>query len=761
MTGGAGKQTRRGVKNHLFARVILALELHPDRRRSLLIRYASAPLATLASAAVQALLLRDPSLAPFVFFYSGIALCAGLAGLGPGLLCVLISAPVGNWAFLAPARAWSSSPTALLAMGLFVAGGILVAFMCASFRAALLRMEVTSRELERRGELLRLAHDAIIVWRLDGAIEFWNEGAKDLYGFSVEEALGRVPRDLLRTKLPQPWAEIETALRAQHRWRGELEHRARDGRSVVVSSNMQLVRGEDAVERVLEANRDITAAKQADRRLRAIYDLELLGILYWTKDGRILDANDKFLEMTGYTRDDLRTGRLDWARMTPPEWRHLDERALEDFRMGGVSRAFEKEYIRKDGRRLPIFIGGVMLDEARVEGVAFVIDITERKQAERALQESRDALKLSDERKSEFLGMLSHELRNPLAAIRNALYVMGRSPPGGDQAARSKAVVERQVQQLARLTDDLLDLTRISRGKIRLKPELLDLTDAVRSTVDDHRGLFDKVGVHFEAVTADGPLPVSADPARVRQMIGNLLQNAAKFTPPGGHTTISVGRMDGFALVTIQDDGVGIPPEILPQLFEPFVQSERTLDRAVGGLGLGLTLVKGLAEQHGGDVSVQSAGVGKGATFVLRLPLERRRAPRLTPVTPPSGAFAGRVLVIEDNRDAAETMRDALELNGHEVEIAYTGPEGLAKARAFKPEVILCDIGLPLMDGYQVARSLRADPTTRHIRLIAVSGYAQPEDLEKARAAGFDLHMAKPFELTELESRMREVGAAP
>ena len=758
--GGPGGSTRRGITNNSFAHAILALGLYTGRRRALLIRYASAPLAVLLSATVQAALFRELSYAPYVFFHFGVALSAGLAGRGPGLLCVLISALIGNRYFLVPLGMWSTSPTALIATGLFLASGVAVAFMCASFRTALLRMEISSRELERRGDLLRLAHDAILVWRIGGAIEFWNDGATQIYGFSSDEVLGRVSRDLLHTAFPQPWAEIERTLRAQRRWQGELVHKAKDGRTVIVSSNLQLVRGNDGVERVLEANRDITASKNSERRLRAIYDLQLIGILYWTTDGKVTDANDKCLAMIGYTRDDLTSDRIEWAKMTPPEWRHLDERALEDFRTKGISPPFEKEIIRKDGSRFPIIAGGVMLDESRTEGVAFIVDITDRKEVERALKDSREALRVSDERKSEFLGILSHELRNPLAAIRSALDVLGHSAPGSDPAARARAVVDRQVLQLTRLTDDLLDMTRISRGKIRLKLERLDITDVVRSTVEDHRGLLRNVAVDFEVATDGAALPVNADPARIRQMIGNLLQNVAKFTPPGGHATISVGRADDFAVVTVRDDGVGIPTEVLPHLFEPFVQYEKTLDRSVGGLGLGLALVKGLAVQHGGDISVQSGGAGQGATFVLRLPLETRAAPKLALVSPPREQDARRVLVIEDNRDAAETMRDALELSGHVVEVAYAGAEGIEKARTFQPDVILCDIGLPLMDGYQVARALRADPSTRSIRLIALSGYAQPEDLDKARAAGFDLHVAKPVALSDLEVRMREVHAA-
>jgi CheY-like chemotaxis protein/anti-sigma regulatory factor (Ser/Thr protein kinase) len=251
---------------------------------------------------------------------------------------------------------------------------------------------------------------------------------------------------------------------------------------------------------------------------------------------------------------------------------------------------------------------------------------------------------------------------------------------------------------------------------------------------------------------------VNADSTRITQVMGNLLQNAVKFTARGGRTTLSVERTDGFGVLTVRDTGAGIAREVMPQLFQPFVQAEKTLDRSAGGLGLGLALVKGLVELHGGTVSAHSDGVGKGATFVARLPLERRRAPRLEIVpTAPAPGPKRHVLVIEDNIDSAETLKEALELNDHVVDIALTGPDGLEKARSLKPDVVVCDIGLPGMDGFQVARTIRSDPHLRAVPLIALSGYAQPEDLEKSREAGFDLHLAKPPELETLERAIAQV----
>lgn len=385
-----------------------------------------------------------------------------------------------------------------------------------------------------------------------------------------------------------------------------------------------------------------------------------------------------------------------------------------------------------------------------IEGIAR--DITKRKEAE-------DALIEADRRKTEFLAVLSHELRNPLGSIRNGVYVLGRVEPGGEQAKRAYAVIERQIAQLTRLIDDLLDVTRISRGKIRLQKDRVELNELVRATVEDHRSVFVSGSVAIEVNAAPSDVFVYGDRTRICQIIDNLLQNAAKFTLPGGRATISL-RADtehGQAVIRVYNTGPRIPPEVHAHLFEPFVQADRTLDRSKGGLGLGLALVKGLVELHGGSVEVQSDA--DGTAFTVRLPLQTTMPEAARPKVAEEAPQAHRrVLVIEDNADAAESLRSALELHDNTVAVASSGPEGIAAARAFKPDVVLCDIGLPSMNGYEVARAIRADPALRSLPLVALTGYASPEDVAKSRAAGFDRHIAKPPSIATVERTITDLA---
>jgi two-component system CheB/CheR fusion protein len=355
-----------------------------------------------------------------------------------------------------------------------------------------------------------------------------------------------------------------------------------------------------------------------------------------------------------------------------------------------------------------------------------------------------DELREADQRKSEFIGLLSHELRNPLAAIRSSLYVLERAPTG-DAAARARAIIDRQVRQLARMVDDLLDVTRINRNKIKLQRRTVDLNDLVQATVDDNRAHFERGGVRIEVRLASAKVLVEVDGARIAQVLTNLLANAVKFTPCGGWARVSVSEEDGSGVLRVADSGTGIDPALLPDLFEPFMQADRTLDRSGGGLGLGLALVKGLVELHGGQVAASSKGQGLGAEFVVRLPLEAA-AKATTPPSPPELPVRARrrVLVIEDDPDVADGLRAALEMDGHDVEVACDGHDGIVQAHAIKPEVVLCDIGLPGKDGYEVGRAIRADETLGGTLLVALTGYAQAEDVAKARAAGFDVHLAKP-----------------
>ena len=387
-----------------------------------------------------------------------------------------------------------------------------------------------------------------------------------------------------------------------------------------------------------------------------------------------------------------------------------------------------------------------------VEGIAR--DITKRKEVEEALLEA-------DRRKTEFLAVLSHELRNPLGAIRNGAYVLGHAEPGGEQARRALAVIDRQIVQLTRLIDDLLDITRITRGKVRLHKERLELNELVRATVEDYAAAFQSGQVALEVVAASADVLVFGDRTRIRQVIDNLLHNAAKFTPPGGRASISV-RVDSArkeAIVRVHNTGSSIPKELLASLFEPFVQADRTIDRGKGGLGLGLALVKGLVAMHAGAVEVES-DEAEGTAFTIRLPLETSAPEGARPEAPPDAPAAAhrRVLVIEDNADAAETLRAVLELYGNTVAIASNGPEGIEAARSFRPDVVLCDIGLPEMNGYDVARTIRADPSLRTLPLIALTGYATPEDVGRAREAGFDRHVAKPLDAEALERLIADLA---
>ncbi|MBS1151190.1 MAG: signal transduction histidine kinase [Myxococcaceae bacterium] len=362
------------------------------------------------------------------------------------------------------------------------------------------------------------------------------------------------------------------------------------------------------------------------------------------------------------------------------------------------------------------------------------------------VEDLRDA----DNRKNDFIAVLSHELRNPLSAIASSLSVLEQAR-GEIERTRSTALIERQVTLLTRLVDDLLDVSRITQNKIRLQRAPIDLASLVQAIVEDHRAQFSSLAVRLEARLPGGPLQMNGDAVRLTQMLGNLLDNAVKFTPTGGLTTVTLSRDEGTAVIRVVDSGAGIDPVMLDRLFQPFAQADRTLDRNQGGLGLGLAIVKGLVELHGGTVSVASSGHGRGAEFALRLPIDQ--VPERTP--PPEQAPAARrvgrrVLVVEDNVDAAESLCLLLELEEHTVAVAHDGATGLRIAREFRPDLVLSDLGLPGMSGYDLARAFRQDEALRSVTLVALSGYASAADIEKSRAAGFDRHLPKPINLDRL-----------
>jgi signal transduction histidine kinase len=409
-----------------------------------------------------------------------------------------------------------------------------------------------------------------------------------------------------------------------------------------------------------------------------------------------------------------------------------EEVAVETLRQGAT------DYVLKD--RLDRLVPAVY------RALAEAAERDRRHKAEEALRES-------DRRKDEFLAMLAHELRNPLAPIRNAVQVLRYKGDDPVAVEQMRQMVDRQVQHVARIVDDLLDVSRIRRGKIRVRRERLDLTRLTRLNVEDNSEAFEHAGVALRMELPAGPVWVQGDATRLAQVLDNLLNNAAKFTERGGEVTVTLGTEEerGTAVLSVRDTGIGMDPELLARLFEPFSQADRTLDRSMGGLGLGLALVKGLIALHGGEVEATSEGAGRGAKFTLRLPMEKELE-ALEEKTVKQGLEQKhlRVLIVEDNRDSAESLRVLLELFGHEVSLAYSGPEGVEAAKQSHPDVVVCDIGLPGMDGFAVAEALRHEPETAEARLIAVTGYGREEDRRRAFEAGFDEHLVKPVDPEKL-----------
>ena len=363
--------------------------------------------------------------------------------------------------------------------------------------------------------------------------------------------------------------------------------------------------------------------------------------------------------------------------------------------------------------------------------------------------------------KDAFLAMLGHELRNPLAPVRNAIYVWKSQLSSEEQKVKARESMERQVQHMSRLVDDLLDVARISRGKISLRRERCDLCQLLRSAVDDHRGQVEKLEIALDLRMPQSPVWVDGDRTRLSQVFGNLIQNAAKFTDKNGRITVDLRaiRETSTAVMTVWDTGIGMTRETLSRIFEPFNQGDASLERNRGGLGLGLAVAKKLVELHGGRIEAASEGVGRGSNFSVTLPASFDGSIMNPTETADSKMSSGlTVLLVEDNPDAAETTKLVLELMGHSVTHAYNGSDALELARSMRPEIVLCDIGLPGMSGYQVAAALRQE--NQCCRLIALTGYGQQEDHVRAQEAGFDLHLTKPVDPALLEATLTKECAA-
>ena len=494
-----------------------------------------------------------------------------------------------------------------------------------------------------------------------------------------------------------------------------------------------------------EHERQAEVLRQSEERFRLMVDgVKDYAIIMLDRNGKVASWNAAATTIYGYTAQEAVGSHFSRFYTADDLARQWPEHELMVARAEGRIEDVGWR-VRKDGGSFSanVIISALRGGDGALQGFTKVArDLTAHRRLE-ALQESARQM-------NEFLAMLSHELRNPLASMVNALELM-RGRPAAEHGELNR-VVERQVAHLARIVDDLLDVSRITRGKIALKKQILDLNAIVAQALEASRPLCEARRHAVELQPAGEPLPLDADPTRLAQVLLNLISNAAKYTPEGGRIWIDVRREDNLAVVHVRDNGIGISAALLPRVFELFVQGDRALDRTEGGLGIGLTLVRRLVEMHGGSVSAFSAGAGDGSEFVVRLPLALGHAvaaPSL-PEARQTPRARRRVLVVDDNRDFANTLAELLETFGHEVRTVYDGRAAVAIAAEYRPDAVLLDIGLPEMNGYEVARELREVPGLAQVRLVAFTGYGQEEDRRRVREAGFDFHLVKPVEAVEL-----------
>ena len=514
-----------------------------------------------------------------------------------------------------------------------------------------------------------------------------------------------------------------------------------------------------------ERHRAAAALREKDERLNLLLEnVRDYAVVITDPHGTVVEWLGGAERITGYAPAEA-TGQQVHLLFTPED--RAAGRPEHEMRAAAATGRAENTrwHQRKDGSRF--FADGVTTplrhSTGTLHGFGMVFrDATRQRHAEDALRQLAADLAEADRRKDEFLATLAHELRNPLAPIRNGLTILAREHPGGDRG-RLVGMMDRQLVHLVRLVDDLLDVSRVTTGKVTLRRERVAVQAVLATAVETSRPLVEQAGHELRLVTPDGPLVVDGDPTRLAQVVTNLLNNAAKYTPPGGRIEVSAAADGNGAVVRVSDNGVGIPADMLPRVFDLFTQVGRSIDRAQGGLGIGLSLVRKLVELHDGSVTVESAGPGQGSTFTVRLPLAAGATADPAPPSGPGGTrpatAARRILVVDDNVDAAESLALLLGIGGHTVTTAYSGPDAVAAAARTRPDVVFLDIGLPGMNGYEVAERLRSDPAVPRPVLVALTGWGSPDDRARAAAAGFDHHLTKPADAAQVTDLLARLGA--
>jgi PAS domain S-box-containing protein len=616
--------------------------------------------------------------------------------------------------------------------------------------------------------IVESSNDAIIRKSLDGAIQSWNAAAEQLFGYTAEQAVGQhislvIPPERLAEE-DKIIASLKQGKRIEHYETERLRH---DGQRITVSLTISPIK--DEAGNVIGASkiaRDVTDRKRVESDRQMFVTLvenstDFIGIC--DVEGVPFFVNRAGLEMVGL--DGIEAAR----RTHVQEFFFPEDQAMvmDEFFPNVLKDGHGEIEVRfrhfKTGEARWMAYKVLTLTDAANEPIAFATvsqDITERKRLEDNLRRLAVDLSNADRRKNEFLATLAHELRNPLAPMSNMLEVVKRADGDSDIIKTAHETLERQLGQMIRLVDDLLDLNRVTHDRLELRRDEVELSSVIQQAVEVARPLVDSSAHHLTIDLPDEPIYLNADRARLAQLFGNLLNNSCKYTRPEGTVSLSAKRVGDEVVVTVKDNGAGIPPDKLDSIFDMFMQVDRSSERSQGGLGIGLTLVKRLTEMHGGSIEARSAGEGQGSEFIVRLPVLNRPAiqegsgPDMKSDLQPQR----RILIVDDNRDSADSLAMLMEITGNKTYMAHDGVEAVEAVEKYRPEVMLLDIGLPKLDGYEVCRRVREQPWGKNILVIALTGWGQDDDRRRSEEAGFNGHLVKPVDYDKLLDLLGSLG---
>jgi PAS domain S-box-containing protein len=701
---------------------------------------------------------------PLVTLFAAVAAAVWIGGYQPAILVAILGYLACDYLFIVP-RGHLVFTDFGRVVG--VTAYLLTVSLIIGFGEA---ARTAQRRASERHEVLQVTlrsiGDAVITTDTDGRITYLNAVAESLTGWTLAEARTQ-PLDavfrIVNEETRRPVDNPATRALQQGVVVGLANHAVliqKDGRECPIDDSAAPITDERGhTSGCVLIFRDVTPQRRmAQEEARQLLTARLLASIIETSDDAIISKsldgviqswNTAAERLFGYKADEAIGRHI--SLVIPPDRVAEEDHIIASLKAGQRVEHFETERVRSDGQRIfvSLTISPIKDADGQVVGASKIVrDVTERKRAEEKLRRLAADLSEADRRKNEFLAMLAHELRNPLAPISNTAQALRLA--SSDRAAVESAskMLERQVGQMSRLVDDLLDMSRITRGKIELRREQVELAPIVEQAVEAVRAHYQSMSHELTVVLPSPPIRVNADPARLTQVIGNLLNNACKFTDKGGRIALTVERDGDQARIRVRDNGVGVAADQLPHLFEMFVQADTSLERSRDGLGIGLTLVKTLVEMHGGSVDARSDGLGRGSEFEVRLPVlaDSAQPAPVAIANEPLAAVHRRVLIVDDSEDGAESLAMLLQIGGHETHKAHDGISAIEAAERLRPDAMLLDIGLPRLNGYEVCSRIRQTTWGKELTIVALTGWGQEEDRDRSTDAGFNAHMVKPVD---------------